>query len=524
MLTVPAHPPTPRIPAIEAGTQVMAQAPWLPPVLDDVASPIVQIAQETRPIVHKSLNGTTKQNGVAPAAPVAAAPVAPAPPPALSHGAASTPMTEMLSRLTAHQAQLASVHSDYLAQQAEVHQRFLDLRQNAEAALLRAYGAAVQGHGVASPPPSAVPLPLTNAGAVARSPLPTLAPILAPTSAPTAVVRIAPPAVAGPKTPVVAVLPGPKFSRAQLEVLAGGKISSVFGKLFEPQDGYRRQVRMPEPPLLLADRVTGIDAVAGSMGTGVLWTETDVRADSWYLDDEGRMPAGVMIEAGQADLLLISWLGVDLLNRGERVYRLLGCELTYHGGLCAPGDTLVYDIHIDGHANQGDIRLFFFHYDCRVNGVPRLTVRHGQAGFFTDEELANSAGVLWDCADEKCASDAPVDAPAVACTKQSFSASELRAFADGRPFDCFGKGWEVTQSHVRSPGITSGQMLFLREVAEFDPKGGPWGRGYLRAETPVTPDDWFFGGHFKNDPCMPGTLMFEGCLQAMAVYVAALGF
>ena len=41
------------------------------------------------------------------------------------------------------------------------------------------------------------------------------------------------------------------------------------------------------------------------MGTGTIWTETDVRADSWYLDTTGRMPAGIMIEAGQADLLLI---------------------------------------------------------------------------------------------------------------------------------------------------------------------------------------------------------------------------
>ena len=40
----------------------------------------------------------------------------------------------------------------------------------------------------------------------------------------------------------------------------------------------------------------------------------------------------------------------------------------------------------------------------------------------------------------------------------------------------------------------------------------------------IDPGDWFFEGHFTNDSCMPGTLMFEGCLQAMAVYVAALGF
>jgi 3-hydroxymyristoyl/3-hydroxydecanoyl-(acyl carrier protein) dehydratase/1-acyl-sn-glycerol-3-phosphate acyltransferase len=61
-------------------------------------------------------------------------------------------------------------------------------------------------------------------------------------------------------------------------------------------------------------------------------------------------------------------------------------------------------------------------------------------------------------------------------------------------------------------------------VLDFDPSGGPWGRGYLRAVTPIRPDDWFFAGHFKNDPCMPGTLMFEGCLQMMAIYLAGLGY
>jgi 3-hydroxymyristoyl/3-hydroxydecanoyl-(acyl carrier protein) dehydratase len=67
-------------------------------------------------------------------------------------------------------------------------------------------------------------------------------------------------------------------------------------------------------------------------------------------------------------------------------------------------------------------------------------------------------------------------------------------------------------------------MQFLHQVTELNHQGGPWGRGYLRAETPVTPNDWFFKGHFKNDPCMPGTLMFEGCLQAMAIYLASLGY
>lgn len=404
------------------------------------------------------------------------APASPAREALASAAAAGTGVaTEVMVRLIAGQEQLGTLHREFLARQSAIHQQFLMMSQTAEAAFLRAYSAAFHGvpDVIAAPSPS-----------VPRS---------------------------------------TKFDRAQLELLASGRISSVFGPLFEAQDDYYRQVRMPEPPLLLADRVMGIDAVPGAMGTGSIRTETDVLAASWYLDTTGRMPAGIMIEAGQADLLLISWLGVDLLNRGERVYRLLGCELTFHGGLCRPGDTLAFDIHIESHATQGDIRLFFFHYDCRVGGDVRFAVRHAQAGFFTDEELLNSGGVLWDCAEEPC-EDRSLDPPAVVCQRRTFDSAKVRAFAEGRCYRCFGPGWEATEAHVRTPRISPGRMLFLDEVTDFDPRGGPWGRGYLRAEKPVSPDDWFFAGHFKNDPCMPGTLMFEGCLQAMAFYLAAMGF
>lgn len=443
-LTLAAHLPFPRLPDFEPPVQIMARAPVLPSVLDH-AMPV----------------------------------------PTLSNAIP----TDVLARFAAYQEQLGTIHRAFLAQHAEVHQRFLNLRQTAELNLLQV---AVQSATVQSSTfrlPDKLKLELKTQGQTLNN-----------------------------------GLPGPKFDRAQLEVLAGGSISSVFGELFKAQDSYFRQVRMPQPPLLLADRVTGIDAAAGSMETGTIWTETTVSLDGWYLDSAGRMPAGIMIEAGQADLLLISWLGVDLLNRGERVYRLLGCELTFKGGLPVPGDTLAFKIQIDGHAQQGDVRLFFFHYDCHVNGEHRLTVRNAQAGFFSDKELLDSAGVLWDCAEVPAPVNGRVDPPAVVCEPRAFDRTKLTSFAEGRPFECFGKGWERTQAHVRTGRITAGRMLLLEKVTEFDPRGGPWGRGYLRAETTVTPDDWFFEGHFKNDPCMPGTLMFEACLQAMAFYLAAMGF
>ncbi|MDB5461045.1 MAG: omega-3 polyunsaturated fatty acid synthase subunit protein, partial [Caulobacteraceae bacterium] len=331
-------------------------------------------------------------------------------------------------------------------------------------------------------------------------------------------VEVKPAPIAAP----VHALPGPKFDRAQLEILAGGQISSVFGPAFAGQDGHAVQVRMPEPPLLLCDRVLGIEGEPHSMGKGVIWTATDVCEDSWYLH-HGRMPPGVFIECGQADLLLISWLGVDALNKGERSYRLLGCELTFEGELPKPGDTLEYEIHVDGHARQGDVRLFFFHYDCRIGGQRRISVRNGQAGFFTAEELEGSSGVIWSAETANYTSDGRVDPAPQPTRKTHFTQAEVRAYLEGDLSACFGPGFSWADTHTRTPATPADHRNFLGEVTTLDFAGGPAGRGYMRVEKQVRGDEWFFDGHFKNDPCMPGTLMADACLQAMAFYMAATG-
>ncbi|MEO1339426.1 MAG: hypothetical protein AAFV29_27550, partial [Myxococcota bacterium] len=236
------------------------------------------------------------------------------------------------------------------------------------------------------------------------------------------------------------------------------------------------------------------------------------------------MPAGILVECGQADLMLISWLGIDLLNRGKRVYRLLGCDLTACGPLPKPGETLSYDIHVDGHAQQGDVRLFFFHYDCHVDGVLRVKVRNGQAGFFTDEELEASAGILWDAETAEPTPSPQRAVPPKVSAHRRFTSEQVGAFIAGRVSECFGVGFERADGHTVTPTIQGGRMRLLDEVTNFEPEGGPWGRGYLRATRQLSPSDWFFEGHFKNDPCMPGTLMFEGGLQAMTMLFAALGF
>lgn len=471
---LPARDPFVHVPPLEPATteaQIMRPAPWLPPETEEGA---------TAPGDDRA---TPRRRPPTPVSSTGPAAVAVA---ATKAGA----MTRVYTRLAEQKARVAEVHRSFLIQQSETQQRYLKMCQSN---LLRLLDACPPGNGTVSG--------LSNGVDRVSPGLDPSAAIITDANAPA----------------------GPTFDRTQLIVHASGNISELFGAAFKPQDARRRQTRMPMPPLLLVDRVTGLDAEVNSMGLGTIWTETDVTQDAWYLHD-GRMPSGIMVEAGQADLMLISYLGADLAHAGDRTYRLLGCELTYHGGLPRPGDTLRYDIHVDGHAELGDVRMFFFHYGCEINGEPRLTVRNGQAGFFTDAELAESAGVLWEAETGEHCDDPRLASPAVSCVRNEFSADQVRSFAKGRVVDCFGPGFEMAYTHTRTPRIPGDRMLLLDRVTHFDPKGGPWGRGYLRAVDTIAPDDWFFDGHFHNDPCMPGTLMLEGCMQAAAFFLTGLGY
>lgn len=317
---------------------------------------------------------------------------------------------------------------------------------------------------------------------------------------------------------------GKAWDRPAIEAASRGPMSAFFGDAFAAQDQYARNVRLPAPPLLLVDRITGIDAAPLVDGKGVIWTETDLTADHWMMQN-GRIRPGPLIECGQADLTLIGWMGADLRNRDERVYRLLGCEITFHeGGLPESGDTLKFQIEITQHATFAGVRMFFFQYDCEASGRRAFSVRQGQAGFFTDAELASGKGVVWDAASEPppTANPAPIDA-ARASAKRAFSADDVSAFRRGDAFACFGPGFELCAAHSFPPHLPNGKLSFFDDVPEFDPEGGPWKRGYLKARAITPKDAWFYEGHFHNDPCMPGTLMAEAAVQALEFYAAALG-
>ncbi|MEV4742502.1 beta-ketoacyl synthase N-terminal-like domain-containing protein [Streptomyces sp. NPDC049555] len=386
-----------------------------------------------------------------------------------------------------HRSRVVAAHQAHLAACSEAHLRFLESRRRSNAVLTaRAFGPAATATLPSLPVPPSLPAP--------------------------------PAAPVGPGG-----RPGPVLDRSQLERLALGTVSEVFGPRFRALDGHRRRNRLPAPPLLLIDRVLGIDAPPATLGTGVIRSETDLRAGEWYLDAGGRIPAALLVEAGQANQVLLSWLGIDFLHHGDRVYRALGCEVTFHGSPPAAGRTLRHEIRVDRHAAYDGVHLTFFEADCFVGDTLLLSVRNAQAGLFTDEQLAAADGARWDPAPAP-PPDLPFDPPPMdGPAPRGFTPEAVRAFADGRPHDCFGPGWDRARTHTRTPRLDGGRLLMIDRITEFDPAAGAWGRGRLKAEADIRPDAWYFAAHFKNDPCVPGSLMMHGALQAMAFHMAALG-
>ena len=186
------------------------------------------------------------------------------------------------------------------------------------------------------------------------------------------------------------------------------------------------------------------------------------------------MPAGFMIESGQADLMLISYMGIDLLNRGERVVP----PARVHDRLRrrparTVGDTLEYEIRITGHAKHGDVRLFFFEYDCVIGRPRRLTVRDGQAGFFTSRRARRRARA--SCGRPRAARStsrrrAASTRRSSQCTKPSFSRDEVVAFSEGR--DARAASAPASSGPRRTPArrrSRPGDQLFIDGVTALRP-------------------------------------------------------
>jgi len=316
--------------------------------------------------------------------------------------------------------------------------------------------------------------------------------------------------------------PRPFLDRDQCLEYAVGKAGNVLGPEFDIIDTYPVRVRLPAEPLMLVDRIMEIQGEMLSLTSGKIVTQHDVHEGAWYLDGN-RAPVSISIEAGQADLFLCAWMGIDHVVKGRRKYRLLDAKVTFHRSLPAPGETIEYHIEIDRFLKQGDIYLFFFHYKGYIDRLPFISMRDGCAGFFTEQEVENSGGIILKKEDRD---RQPVSKPVsflVEMARESYSDSQVEALRRGDLETAFGPAFagRVPGEHQWLP---SGRMTLIHRVLDLAPTGGRFGLGRIIAEADIHPDDWFLTCHFVDDMVMPGTLMYECCAHALRIFIQRMGW
>ncbi|MGB5446860.1 MAG: 3-hydroxyacyl-[acyl-carrier-protein] dehydratase FabA, partial [Psychromonas sp.] len=249
------------------------------------------------------------------------------------------------------------------------------------------------------------------------------------------------------------------FDSADLVEFAEGRIANVFGSDYKMIDNYARRVRLPTTDYLLVTRVTDLDAGINEYKKSYMATEYDIPTDAPFLID-GQIPWSVSVESGQCDLMLISYIGIDFQNKGERVYRLLDCELTFLEEMAFGGETLRYEIYIDSYAKNGEQLLFFFHYDCFVGDKKVLIMRNGCAGFFTDEELAEGKGVIHNDKDKAqfAAAKKSHFQPLIANSRTQYGYNDMMKLVNGDIMGCFGAQYD---QQGRNPSLKFSSQKFL---------------------------------------------------------------
>jgi len=319
------------------------------------------------------------------------------------------------------------------------------------------------------------------------------------------------------------------FNRDQCMEIAIGSIGKVLGPKFVEIDQHPTRVRLPNEPLMLVDRIMEIHGQPASLPSdpltsGSIITEHDVLHNGWYLDG-GRIPTCIAVEAGQADLFLSGYLGIDHITKGLAVYRLLDAKITFHGSLPKPGKVIRYNIQINQFFKQDETYLFRFSFEGTVDGQPLLTMTEGCAGFFTQAELDAGKGIVQTELEKRPQTGRLPDnwqAPVSMCV-ESYNDQQLNALREGKLNECFGDAFSNLSLH-RAVGLPGGRMTLVHRILNLDPAAGRFSIGQITGEADIHPDDWFLTCHFSDDQVMPGTLMYECCLHTLRVYLLRMGW
>jgi 3-hydroxymyristoyl/3-hydroxydecanoyl-(acyl carrier protein) dehydratase len=292
------------------------------------------------------------------------------------------------------------------------------------------------------------------------------------------------------------------YTREQLEEFGTGDLVKCLGPEFTVYKG-QRTPRIPNGDLLMMSRVLSASGKRSHPEAGdEIIVEYDVSEEAWYLQDNNYpfIPYSILMEIVlQPCGLLSAHLGTPLMFPEQDYYfRNLDGEARILNILDLRGKTVTAHASLHKTMVSGKQIIQKFDFQLSVAGEP-IFVGNSVFGFFPPEAMANQIGR--DGGQET--------VPLFEQTGRGSSASKSIVIANSTYYLP-----KIGRPYYHLP---EGKLSLLREVF-IDPEGGRNQKGYIYANKPIDPLDWFYTCHFFEDPVMPGSLGVEAILEAMQVF------